>query len=54
MEFFPQQPQNNPEECNFLESNFLNCLHEKSFQDRMEERKCNAEFVLWYMLRCPE
>lgn len=54
MEYFYSEPENNPNECSYLESNFLHCLHEKSFQDKIDDRKCNTEFVMWYMLRCPQ
>lgn len=32
-------------ECEFLEKNFLICLHEKTLKDDVPKRMCNVNFV---------
>ncbi|KAM3147061.1 hypothetical protein pb186bvf_000777 [Paramecium bursaria] len=53
MEVKYRPPLNNPDECDFLESNFLSCLREKSVKDDLPKRYCNVEQVLWFFLECP-
>lgn len=36
-----------------LEQNYLTCLKEKSAKDAVETRKCNVEYILWYLVDCP-
>lgn len=53
MEFNYNHPQNDQAECEFLQNNFLQCLHEKSLSDQLPSLKCQNEQLIWFILRCP-
>ena len=54
MDLFYKPPLERPDECMALEENYMNCLMQKSMQDRVMTNKCNMDSILWFHLECPK
>ena len=54
MDVFYKPPLQDPNECNNLEENYMNCLMQKALKDHVLTNKCVLDSVLWYHLECPK
>ena len=54
MDFFYRPPIERADECEALETNYMNCLLQKSMKDRVFNNKCVMDSILWFHLECPK
>ena len=54
VDIFYKPPIQDPNECNNLEENYMNCLMQKALKDKVVTNKCVLDSVLWFHLECPK
>lgn len=54
MDLFYKPPMERPDECAALEENYMNCLFQKAFRDRVINNRCVMDSILWFHLECPK
>ena len=53
MDMFYKPPMQRKVECDSLETNYINCLMQKSLKDKVLTNRCVLDSVLWFHLECP-
>lgn len=54
MDLFYKPPMERFDECDSLETNYMNCLFQKALKDRVMNNRCNMDSILWFHLECPK
>ena len=54
MDIFYKPPLQRQDECEALETNYMNCLVQKALKDRVLTNKCVLDSILWFHLECPK
>ena len=54
MDLFYKPPLQAREECRALEENYMNCMMQKAFKDRVMTNRCVLDSILWFHLECPQ
>lgn len=54
MDLFYKPPLERFDECHSLETNYVNCLMQKSLRDKVFNSRCNMDSILWFHLECPK